>query len=1050
MKRTRIVHLSILAACAFACGDDEGAADSGVDGGPVDMFLPPGPQGDVLRVPESERWVLPTLQDEVYVLRTEANVPHIYAHNEHDLRVVQGFVVARDRYFQIEAGRRLAQGRLSELVGEAGLAGDEASRGRGMRQVAERLLDQLSPEDEAIVDAYVEGVNAYVQAVRERRADPPSELQLAAPVLGARNAGDLMEDLTRADLIAFAAVPVFQLGFEADDPGWQAAADQVAEAFRDDPLRRGGVQQDIWDDVAPLNDVSSAAGFGLEGAPEGLRFPRDQRARRARADLHPRDSASPVPSMERGLLRRVTERNRRFEELLRGGVDEEFGSNAWAVSAEHAGGAAILAGDGHLPLSVAPLFYQLGLDTQVFGAEGGPHTELMGLFFAGIPPMAVGTNGKVAWSQTYLRGDITDWYAEELTLDEAGRPEASRFDRELRTLVTVDEVYTVAEVEALGSVGRTETWTRYETFDGRLVAGVEGRPVTPGEMPEPGESIIHVQGQPVIPSDIDGDGIVSAVSFDYTGFDVSNLLGALRRFNDASDVGTFRAATRELVAYAQNLVVADAAGDIYYGSYNATPSRAHLPRDEEGRWVEGANPRGLIDGTQYPAFQVPLDAEGFPDESACTEATAERCLVPFDRWPSSLSPERGYVLTANNDIGHITTDGDFFNDEYYLGGPWNNGFRARTIQDALAAMVADDSATVQAMSALQGNHDSVMARRFGPALLQAVERARILATSGDPLVEAERRLADAYEGSESLAEATSRLQTWLDRGAVAASGVATFYDTPDEQSRDDAVATMIFNEWWRRFVNSVFGDEDISYAFSADASTTITRSVWKILDGRGEGNRGSLASFEEAFGESVFFDDLRTTTVRETSDELLVGALGAALQALRAAPSEAGVGGFGTADMDQWLWGLRHRVRFESIINQFVGDDPSFALLSQGFSITTDTLPLAPELAEGDPRSALRWFPRPGDLFNVDAAHWRLGRDDYEYANGPVMRMVIRMEPGAVRGVNILPGGQSGRTRSPHFADQAALWLGNETIPLRFEVGDVVAGATARETYSPR
>ncbi|MGM0578743.1 MAG: penicillin acylase family protein [Myxococcota bacterium] len=65
------------------------------------------------------------------------------------------------------------------------------------------------------------------------------------------------------------------------------------------------------------------------------------------------------------------------------------------------------------------------------------------------------------------------------------------------------------------------------------------------------------------------------------------------------------------------------------------------------------------------------------------------------------------------------------------------------------------------------------------------------------------------------------------------------------------------------------------------------------------------------------------------------------------------------------------------------------------------------------------------------------------------MRMVIALDEDGVRGRNIVPGGQSGLTDSEHFADQAALWLGNQTIPLRFHVDQVVEGATGREVLEP-
>tara|TARA_B100000530_G_C15516168_1_gene312655 strand:- start:186 stop:398 length:213 start_codon:yes stop_codon:yes gene_type:complete len=63
--------------------------------------------------------------------------------------------------------------------------------------------------------------------------------------------------------------------------------------------------------------------------------------------------------------------------------------------------------------------------------------------------------------------------------------------------------------------------------------------------------------------------------------------------------------------------------------------------------------------------------------------------------------------------------------------------------------------------------------------------------------------------------------------------------------------------------------------------------------------------------------------------------------------------------------------------------------------------------------------------------------------------MVIALKDGAVSGVNILPGGQSGLTDSEHFSDQLKLWLANETIPLRYHLDDVIEGAISRELLSP-
>ncbi|MEM9074053.1 MAG: penicillin acylase family protein [Myxococcota bacterium] len=1047
----RSLAFGIALLIGIGCGDDDGGGDAGTDApdagdAGVDVVLPPGPRGDVLRVMESDRFVLPTLEGEVYVLRTEADVPHIYAENDRDLRVAQGFVIARDRYFQIEAGRRLAQGSLSELLGDAALAADQLSRGQGMPRVAARLSSQLTAEQEDELDAYAEGVNAYIQGVKDRVLPAPSVLAVAAPVVGARSAGDLMEPITRDDLISFSVVAIFQLGFEEKDLRFAEIEGLLEDVFtgseREAARRREGVLQDIFGRVEPLNDVVSAIGFGLESPIDTL-LP----------EIRPRDASPPlfVPRalpVERDAFARLRSRSERFQRLVAGERGEDFGSNAWAIAGDRSeGGAAILAGDGHLPLTISPLFYQMGLDTTVFG-DGGD-TELMGLFFAGIAPMAVGTNGRVAWSQTFLRGDVTDWYAEELLLDDEGAPRATVFQGGERDLLAVDETYTIADVPALGSVGREETWTRWETFDGRPIAMIEGRPAMADTTPGAGETLVNVQGEFVIPADVDGDGVVSAASFDYTGFDASNLLRALQGFNDSDTVDDFRNATRELVTYAQNLVAADTNGGIYYGSYNALPTREYLPRDEDGRWLPGADPRSLIDGTQHAGFEVPLNDEGLPDETACA-SNPNQCLVPFDRWPAAINPERGFVLTANNDIGNITTDNNFFNDEFYLGGPWNNGFRGRTIQARLAELASSRNATVADMSALQGDHTSVIGNDVGGFLLEAIEAARAASMASSPPPDVARLGAIYTSEQAAIDEVETRITAWRDRGATAESGVSTFYDNPSADQEADSVATMIFNQWWRTFEGEVFDDEDVDFAFGADRSTLITRTLVEMLEGRGADNPADLASWDPSTEESVFFDRLGTEDV-ETSNEIVLAALVRTLEDLRSAPDPEtpGVGGFGSTDMDDWRWGMRHLVRFESIVSSFIGNDPAFAILANGFSITTSVLPLEEGLPDEDPRASLPWFPRPGDLFNVDAAHWGYGGSNFWYGNGPVMRMVIRLETDNISGVNVLPGGQSGRRESDHFADQAGLWLGNDTVPLRFHVADVVAGAVRRETFAP-
>jgi hypothetical protein len=231
-----------------------------------------------------------------------------------------------------------------------------------------------------------------------------------------------------------------------------------------------------------------------------------------------------------------------------------------------------------------------------------------------------------------------------------------------------------------------------------------------------------------------------------------------------------------------------------------------------------------------------------------------------------------------------------------------------------------------------------------------------------------------------------------------------------------------------------------------DGTRRQVYALERMLRDRGEARAVGLASWDEERQESLFFDDTRTADQVESSEELIIQALHHALTTLSEEPSAPGQGGFGTPELSDWRWGLRHVGRFESILAPFLGSEgPVGALISQ-FSVTTSRLPLAPNLGSEDPRAALEHFPRPGDQWGVDAANPGFS-GDYSFTNGPVMRMVIELKDGAVRGQNIVPGGQSGSTNSPHFNDQLGLWLANEALPLRYELDEVVAGATRRWSF---
>ena len=90
------------------------------------------------------------------IVRDAYGVPHIYAQTAHDLFYLQGYATAQDRLFQLDLFRRTGRGRLSEVLGDAGLETDKFIRTIGLARAAE--LDEALLSDEA------------------RRASPPTPM----------------------------------------------------------------------------------------------------------------------------------------------------------------------------------------------------------------------------------------------------------------------------------------------------------------------------------------------------------------------------------------------------------------------------------------------------------------------------------------------------------------------------------------------------------------------------------------------------------------------------------------------------------------------------------------------------------------------------------------------------------------------------------------------------------------------------------------------------------------------------------------------------------
>lgn len=106
-----------------------------------------------------------SLQDEVTVYYDTHGIPHIYAENQVDAQIALGYVHAQDRLWQMELMRRIAPGRLSEIIGDKTIETDKFFAGLGIEEHTAESIAKLDKNNESykLAMAYLDGVNQFIE-----------------------------------------------------------------------------------------------------------------------------------------------------------------------------------------------------------------------------------------------------------------------------------------------------------------------------------------------------------------------------------------------------------------------------------------------------------------------------------------------------------------------------------------------------------------------------------------------------------------------------------------------------------------------------------------------------------------------------------------------------------------------------------------------------------------------------------------------------------------------------------------------------------------------
>ncbi len=516
---------------------------------------------------------IPGLTAEVQVTRDARGVPTVVADDAHDLFLAQGYVTAQDRFFEMDYRRHVTAGRLSELVGEneAALEADKVVRTLGWRRVAERELPLLSAQTRAALEAYADGVNAYLEG------RDPGEIAMEYTVLGLRVPQRTPEPWSPVDSLAWLKAMAWDLRANYDDElaramTYRSVQDvaRVEELFPAYPQDRN--LPIVTGDLAVGEVVPAAVDVDLDLADDALQ---DALAAADRA-------LAAVPR-------------------LVGADDDGVGSNSWVVAGEHtASGLPVLANDPHLGISAPGIWSQVGL--RCAQVDAACPFDATGFALAGVPGVVIGHNGDLAWGLTNMGADVTDFYLERVVDDEVV-VDGAREALEVRT-----ETIAVAGGEDVDLVVRA-------TRHGPIVSDVlEVDDVARAPVPE------------------DAPGARFEVALAWTALTPGRTADALLAMMTAQDADDVAAAAALLDVPAQNIVFATADGHIGYQAPGRVPVRGAVsgPVPSDGTWPRpGWDSRydwqGWVDAADMPRVLDP--AEGFV--VAANQAVTSTGTGPF-------------------------------------------------------------------------------------------------------------------------------------------------------------------------------------------------------------------------------------------------------------------------------------------------------------------------------------------------------------------------------------------------------------------------------------
>lgn len=539
---------------------------------------------------------LPGLGADVTVMRDGSGVPHLYGDSLTDLAAAQGYVHAQERFFEMDLRRHITAGRLSELVGGAGLEADKVVRTMGWRRVAEQELPALAPETRQVLQAYADGVNRYL------RGRSPGEVSLEYTVLGLSLPLAGIEEWSPVDSLAWLKAMAWDLRGDYTDELARAQLSgrltpaQIAQVYpRYDPgLSPPILSAEEW---SPGRVPSAPS-----AVPRALASPVTAGSSAVAAEVV-RETTGPEAQAAYAAVREALDAVPRLV-----GRGEGVGSNSWVVDGSRTrSGKPLLANDPHLGIGQPGIWIQNSLHCREVGPDCA--LDVSGFSFAGVPGVIIGHNADIAWGFTNLDPDVSDFYLERVVGQTYLR------DGDWLPLTVRQETIRIAG-------GADQTITVRATQHGPIMSDVV--------------QTVREAGARA-PTQQEGDETEDyAVSLAWTGLLPGRTADAILALNQARDFTEFQKAARSFAVPAQNLVYADTQGHIGYQAPGQVPiRRPAIPKAPPGYWPAPGwdstyDWTGFVEFTDMPWVLDPADGVVVAANQAVVEGSSPFLTTEWD------------------------------------------------------------------------------------------------------------------------------------------------------------------------------------------------------------------------------------------------------------------------------------------------------------------------------------------------------------------------------------------------------------------------------------